>query len=199
MTTPQDPSSFLFPSYPEFGVNHWMDDAILLIWTKVRWEQHWTWLFQMPSVIVPFLAELPKLLEKLKEKMHVNDKVNAWQARPIRLAVITTNILYKKYIYFSFGCIGTQLRLTGSLLHSASFSSCGSQVPGHASLVVIVHGPRCPAACGILDPQLSIPPRSPALQAGLLTIGLPGKPQSPSILFSAKKNRSNGLCRELSK
>lgn len=48
----------------------------------------------MLSVIVPFLAELPKLLEKLKEKMHVNDKVNACQARTIRLAVITTNILY---------------------------------------------------------------------------------------------------------
>lgn len=52
----------------------------------------------MLNVIVPFLAELSTLLEKLKEKMHVDDKGNACQAHPTRLAVVTTNILYKQNI-----------------------------------------------------------------------------------------------------
>lgn len=66
----------------------------------------------MLNVIVPFLAELSTLLEKLKEKMYVSDKGNACQARPIRLAVVTTNILYKKYIFIYLA----------ALAHS-----CGSQ------------------------------------------------------------------------
>ena len=147
-----------------------------------------------------FPSRAPKVVGKIKGK-----DACQWQSQCLSSSHNQVSCyhhqhsLLKIYIYFSFGCISTQLRLTGSLLHSASFSSCGSRVPGHASLVVIVHRLRCPAACGILDPQLRIPPRSPALQGGFLTIGLPGKPQSPSILFSAKKNRSNGLCRELSK
>ena len=87
ITTPQDRSSFLFLSYPEFevGVNHWMDDTILLIWTKIWQEQCWTRLFQTQTVIVPFIAEPLTLLEKLKEKMQVNDKGQclSCHARPI--------------------------------------------------------------------------------------------------------------------
>ena len=37
--------------------------------------------------------------------------------------------------------------------------------------VVVVHGLRCPAACGILVPKLT----SPVLQDGFLTTGPPGK------------------------
>lgn len=87
ITTPQDRSSFLFLSYPEFevGVNHRMDDTILLIWTKIWQEQCWPRLFQTQTVIVPFIAEPLTLLEKLKEKMQVNDKgpCLSCHARPI--------------------------------------------------------------------------------------------------------------------
>ena len=48
--------------------------------------------------------------------------------------------------------------------------------------VVVVHGHRCPAACGIFPDQGSNPV-SPALAGGFFTTGPPGK---STVLFQMK-------------
>ena len=46
---------------------------------------------------------------------------------------------------------------------------------GDMDFIVAVLRLSCPAACGILGPQLGIEPASQALQEGFLTTGPPGE------------------------
>ena len=59
------------------------------------------------------------------------------------------------------------------------FSCCGAQALGMQTSVVVVHGHRCPAACGIFPDQGSNPV-SPALAGGFFITGPPGK---STVLF----------------
>ena len=70
-----------------------------------------------------------------------------------------------------FSCCEAQaLEHVGSIYAVHSLSSCSSW----ASLIV-VHGPSCPTACGILGPRPGIEPTSPVLEGGFSTTGPPGK------------------------
>ena len=52
------------------------------------------------------------------------------------------------------------------LVAARGLSSCGARALEHAGSVVVVCGPSCAAACGILVPRPRIKPASPALEGG---------------------------------
>ena len=60
--------------------------------------------------------------------------------------------------------------MLGLCCSTQAFSRCGAQALEHTCLVAKAHKLSCPAACGILVPQLGIKLKSPVLEGRFLTM-----------------------------
>ena len=75
--------------------------------------------------------------------------------------------------------------LTGVASPSGGFSCCGAWAPGpQGASVVVVHGPSCSAACGIL-PDQGLNPCPPHWQAGSQPLCHQGSPSCIFLIFAS--------------
>ena len=104
------------------------------------------------------------------------------QINRLEIWVYNFFFLFNLFIYYLFGCVGSQLRHVGSLLQRRLFvaacgilSSCGRGSPEHVGSAAVAHGLSCLAARGILVSRPGIEPASLALECRFLTTGPTGK------------------------
>ena len=99
-----------------------------------------------------------------------------WPSSPWHTArPLSQHFLFRNY--HRFGCPGSSLLCVDSSLQRVN------SLLQHRLSLVVTRGLSCPAACGILVPRPGAkPPTSPALQAGFLTTGPPGRPSTHVFL-----------------
>ena len=87
-------------------------------------------------------------------------------------AVLELSLVVLSRCYPSLRCVGFSRRWLLFLQRAGS---------GHMGSVLVVYGPSCPVACGILVPQPGVKPVSPTLAGGFFATGLPT--EIPLIIF----------------
>ena len=86
-------------------------------------------------------------------------------------------------VFFFLAVLGLNCSMQVLLIAERGLGYTGSAV-AVLGFPLVLHGLSCPAACGILVPRPWIEPTSPALEAGFLTTGPPGKFPIPSLNIS---------------
>ena len=85
--------------------------------------------------------------------------------------------------FFFLAVLGLNCSMQVLLIAERGLGYTGSAV-AVLGFPLVLHGLSCLAACGILVPRPWIEPTSPALEAGFLTTGPPGKFPIPSLNIS---------------